>query len=304
MANYSTNLKTWGGTGEAFPDGYSYVEGEQPVDAWDNFVNYNLISDVSDHLIPLTNSRIETDKGASGNEPNSPETSHLYSDEGNEVLRRWNDTASVWRNIATEYWVNNSADVPNADYADNAGLYKGNDIDSDGDGVVDSADDATTVKGNDIDTDGDGIVDQADYATNAGDADTVDGAEAAGLLPLSAGAVGTVNEYSATAQSESNGGSWNTLVSFASPAKIYTGHLSAEYLSGIRITFDDGTQLTMGDTNDEGSFAQHTFGHTDTGSDEQGHFSFPYMTGVTEIEWSPGETNTSSGYNYTVLANQ
>lgn len=142
MANYSTNLKTWGGTGEAFPDGYSYVEGEQPVDAWDNFVNYNLIADVSDHLIPLTNSRIETDKGASGNEPTSPETSHLYSDEGNEVLRRWNDTASVWRNIATEYWVNNNADVPNADYADDAGLYKGNDIDSDGDGKVDAADSA------------------------------------------------------------------------------------------------------------------------------------------------------------------
>lgn len=54
--------------------------------------------------------------------------------------------------------------------------YKGNDIDTDGDGVVDDALNTTgTYKGNDIDSDGDGRVDNADHALNADDADTVDG---------------------------------------------------------------------------------------------------------------------------------
>jgi hypothetical protein len=51
--------------------------------------------------------------------------------------------------------------------ADTANLVKGNDIDADGDGTVDEADSAITVKNNDIDTDGDGIVDRADSAAEA-----------------------------------------------------------------------------------------------------------------------------------------
>lgn len=54
--------------------------------------------------------------------------------------------------------------MANASTGANALTYKGNDIDSDGDGTVNSADDATTVKGNDIDSDGDGKVDSADSA--------------------------------------------------------------------------------------------------------------------------------------------
>jgi hypothetical protein len=68
--------------------------------------------------------------------------------------------------------------VDNADKASNTTNVKGNDIDSNGDGKVDNADKADTatkVKGNDIDSDGDGRVDAADHATNANDADTVDG---------------------------------------------------------------------------------------------------------------------------------
>lgn len=63
--------------------------------------------------------------------------------------------------------------------ADSADAYKSNDIDSDGDGKVnsaDQADNATTVKGNDIDSDGDGKVDSAesaDSATTATDATNV-----------------------------------------------------------------------------------------------------------------------------------
>lgn len=52
-----------------------------------------------------------------------------------------------------------------------------NTLDSNDDGKVDAADvaDNTTLyKGNDIDSDGDGVVNDADYAAQAGDADTVD----------------------------------------------------------------------------------------------------------------------------------
>lgn len=51
------------------------------------------------------------------------------------------------------------------DAANNSTLVKGNDIDSDGDGRVNAADTSTLVKGNDIDTDGDGIVDDAENVT-------------------------------------------------------------------------------------------------------------------------------------------
>lgn len=67
------------------------------------------------------------------------------------------------------------------DFAENSRLVKGQDIDTDGDGRVNAADTATTVKGNDIDTDGDGIVNEADHASSAGDADTVDGQHASDL---------------------------------------------------------------------------------------------------------------------------
>jgi hypothetical protein len=66
--------------------------------------------------------------------------------------------------------------VDNADTADDAtnvtATYKNNDIDTDGDGIVDQSDDTLLYKGNDIDTDGDGNVDHADFAD---DAETVDG---------------------------------------------------------------------------------------------------------------------------------
>lgn len=46
MATLSTALKTWGSGGSEYPDNYSYVEGEQPVDAWDNYLTSNIISDI------------------------------------------------------------------------------------------------------------------------------------------------------------------------------------------------------------------------------------------------------------------
>lgn len=62
MPNYSSNLGTWGSTGSGPPGGYSYQEGEQPVDEWDNFFNYNVISDIG-HLIDVTNNDFLTTDG-------------------------------------------------------------------------------------------------------------------------------------------------------------------------------------------------------------------------------------------------
>lgn len=101
MANYSTLLKTWGDTGSEYPAGYSYLEGEQPVDAWDNYITYNVIQDL-DHLIGLTNKRIETDRGAAGSEPTSPEASHLFHDQDNEVLRLWDSTSAGWKRLLAD----------------------------------------------------------------------------------------------------------------------------------------------------------------------------------------------------------
>lgn len=57
MPNYSSSLKTWGSSGSEYPDNYNYVEGEQPVDAWDNFLTHNVITDLS-HLIDVTNNEL------------------------------------------------------------------------------------------------------------------------------------------------------------------------------------------------------------------------------------------------------
>lgn len=98
MANYSTLLKTWGDTGTEYPDGYSYVSGEQPVDGWDNYFTYHVIQDL-DYLIGLTNSRIETDSGSAGSEPATPEDPHLFYDRDNEALKYWDSTAGSWSRL-------------------------------------------------------------------------------------------------------------------------------------------------------------------------------------------------------------
>lgn len=57
MPNYSTDLKTWGAKGSEYPDNYNYIEGEQPVDEWDNFIMDNVISDI-EHLVDVTNNEL------------------------------------------------------------------------------------------------------------------------------------------------------------------------------------------------------------------------------------------------------
>lgn len=94
MASYSTKLKTWGDVGEIYPDGYDHASGVPPVDEWHDFYKYNSIEDTK-HLISLTNSRIETDKGTS--HPSSPESSHLSYREDEQKLYHRDSSASKWR---------------------------------------------------------------------------------------------------------------------------------------------------------------------------------------------------------------
>lgn len=72
--------------------------------------------------------------------------------------------------MAIEGYADNDAATA-TDATNVTSTYKGNDIDSDGDGTVDAADDAanvtSTYKGNDIDSNGDGKVDSADSADDA-----------------------------------------------------------------------------------------------------------------------------------------
>lgn len=99
MANYSTLLKSWGASGSEFPDGYSYIEGEQPVDDWDNFVTSNLIGDTQ-HLISLTNSRIESSYGSTL--PTSGEDGELFYHTGEKSLYRYQTDSSQWKDFALD----------------------------------------------------------------------------------------------------------------------------------------------------------------------------------------------------------
>jgi hypothetical protein len=108
--------------------------------------------------------------------------------------------------MATRSWVNNNADVPNADYADSAGdadtldgnhashfttlTEVNNNADVPNADHADTAGDADTLDGNDssyfttlTEVNNNADVPNADYADNAGDADTVDGNDASQLSP-------------------------------------------------------------------------------------------------------------------------
>jgi len=82
MVNYSTLLKTWGDTGAEHPTGYSYQEGEQPVDGWDNFVTHNIIKDLN-HLISTTNNDLVERSGGEITSDLSVGTNSLVGSAGN-----------------------------------------------------------------------------------------------------------------------------------------------------------------------------------------------------------------------------
>jgi hypothetical protein len=94
MASYTTALKDWGSGGQEYPDGYNYVEGEQPVDAWDNFVTSNLIDDIQ-HLITLTNARIESTYASS--RPGSPEDGELFYNTSSGQVEYYDGDSDTWR---------------------------------------------------------------------------------------------------------------------------------------------------------------------------------------------------------------
>lgn len=96
MATYTTNLKTWGDTGSEYPNGYSYLEGEQPVDAWDNFTQYNAIEDIK-HLIDLTNTRLESSIGTA--EPVSPEDGEMVYRTDLSKLKLYDASDASWHTI-------------------------------------------------------------------------------------------------------------------------------------------------------------------------------------------------------------
>lgn len=101
MSNYNSDLKTWGSQGEVFPDGYNYIQGEQPVDAWDNYFASRTISDLF-HLIDLTNDRLESDAGSS--HPTSPEPGHFSHRtdapiQGEDTLYYYDSTNDEWHRV-------------------------------------------------------------------------------------------------------------------------------------------------------------------------------------------------------------
>ena len=95
MANYSSNLKKWGSAGSEFPDNYDYVQGEQPVDAWDNFLTFNFIEDI-DHLISLTNQRLESSSDSS--DPSNPEDGEVVYRTDTQDLKVYDAGNSRWYN--------------------------------------------------------------------------------------------------------------------------------------------------------------------------------------------------------------
>jgi hypothetical protein len=216
MANYNSNLKTWGSSGSEFPDGYSYAAGDQPVDAWDNFVNSNIINDLN-HLVALTNDRIESDTGGAGGEPASPEASHLYHDQSNERLRLWNAASASWDEFVRRggdsmtgvldmagYQIEDSTGVltlsggvnvtgnlqeSGSDVATQSWVNSNADVPNAN--YADSAGDADTLDGNHAsyfttltEVNNNADVPNADYADTAGDANTLDGNDSSHFTTL------------------------------------------------------------------------------------------------------------------------
>lgn len=129
MPNYSTNLKTWGSTGSEYPDSYSYVEGEQPVDEWDNFLTSNLINDVQ-HLIGATNDDLIAKDGSvsmqaplgftnssfpGGDEFRASPDGGSASDGDESLDIRHYDSSAGTTNTVLEVWADGRVNVPDGD---------------------------------------------------------------------------------------------------------------------------------------------------------------------------------------------
>lgn len=103
MSNLTTDLKAWGSTGSLWPDTYSQVEGEAPVDDWHNKLFSELIANVKDDLIPTVNGRAESYVG--NTRPASPEDGHQFVDLDDSKFDFY-DGAS-WNTLALDSDLNN-----------------------------------------------------------------------------------------------------------------------------------------------------------------------------------------------------
>lgn len=164
MANYSTLLTTWGDTGSVYPGGYSYIEGEQPVDEWDNFFNANVITDLQ-HLISLTNQRVESRSGPTSAKPSSPSGPHLYHDTDKQRIEFWDSDSGSWEVLVTPgQTMEGPLDMGGYGISNVGGLGLDGNVDLGGNALLDGA---TTIY---------------DPATGKfSDADTVDGMHASDL---------------------------------------------------------------------------------------------------------------------------
>jgi hypothetical protein len=169
MANLTSSLKTFGSTGTEYPDGYNYLEGEQPVDEWDNYRVYHTIQEV--HALQDTvNQRIESESGGSTGHPGTPETAHLYYNTGNSRLEVHDDSAGEFRPLL---------------YQD--GDTMGGTLDMGSNAIVGigsvTLEGTTNVNGNDIMDDGSVVYDSSTgKATNA---DKLDGEHASAFADAS-----------------------------------------------------------------------------------------------------------------------
>lgn len=99
MTDYNSQVPTWGSTGEAPPSGYSYAEGEQPVDAWDNNFNYNVSEDLS-HLTELTNERLDSGQGDDwAARPANPNPGEMFYRNNDGQLRFWREPLNDWGRV-------------------------------------------------------------------------------------------------------------------------------------------------------------------------------------------------------------
>jgi hypothetical protein len=183
MADYTTNLKDWASTGQPWPTDYKYTVDEAPIDVYDNNFNYNTIKDIK-HLIALTNSRIESEKGST--KPSTPESEHLFIDSddgkfhwyGNGSWSRVFDADGDTLGGTLDADGNQLANVGSITALDGTTFFDGSKVladkvqstglDADSVDGWDKADIQSWVNGN-------ADVPNADYADSAGDANTLQG---------------------------------------------------------------------------------------------------------------------------------
>jgi hypothetical protein len=122
MADIQLDIPTWDAQGSLWPDGYYYVEGEAPVDAWDNKFNYEVSRVLNEDIVPRLNDSLEHSKGTT--RPSQPEEGEIFWDidgennNGNPQFDIHSDANSQWYTLATRTWVQTNATASNSDKID------------------------------------------------------------------------------------------------------------------------------------------------------------------------------------------